>query len=366
MSTNISVVYNDGASDYYLDQFVKSIEWSGDVMQASRKLSLSLIYTLDNKTKPYTIEMGKAISFYENSVLLFHGVVFATDVNQNGDLTLTAYDENIYLNKNEETRKFTNKTASQIIKELCKDFEIPVGTIVDTEYIIPKFIVRDKTLWDTFITALSITQDHKGHKFLLYSWQGKLNLVFRKEQAVKWVIENRVNLLDASYSQTIEETRTKVKLINSSKTNASTTVTTNTAIANKLGIMQHVETVDGEMTPSQMKQMAEELLAELSQIKDTASVNALGNSELFAGKAVYVIEPMTGIVGAYYVITDSHTYEGSMHRMSLTLSATDELPKVDYSDEFSYLKDDKVKKATTKKVKKVDAITQFFKDQEPI
>ncbi|MNP82557.1 hypothetical protein D3C76_1812330 [compost metagenome] len=44
-------------------------------------------------------------------------------------------------------------------------------------------------------------------------------------------------------------------------------------------------------------------------------------------------ESVTGILGGYYVSADEHKFESGSHTMSLTLSATDDIPKMEYKEE---------------------------------
>lgn len=42
---------------------------------------------------------------------------------------------------------------------------------------------------------------------------------------------------------------------------------------------------------------------------------------------------MTDLVGGFYVNADTHTFSDGIHMMDLTLSKTDDLPKLDYEEE---------------------------------
>ncbi|KQC48534.1 hypothetical protein AP057_12730 [Geobacillus sp. Sah69] len=325
----IKVVYND----MDITHFVMSVEWSGDVMQACRTLKVSLMNTLDGRKRLFTIEKGKEIRFYNNSTELFRGVIFAYEISSDGNYSITAYDENVYLTKSIDTRKFTNMKASDIVRRLCSDFGIPVGPIADTGYVIPKLILRDKTLYDMIITALTETKKHTGRRFILLNKNGKLVLQERKAQVTQFIIENGVNIISAKYSQSIEDLKTQVKVIGGDPDKKPIVKTVkNDVLIKKYGIMQHLENADSKLTKSQIEQLARQLLKEHGTINDEATVDAIGIDEVIAGTSVYVKEPLTGIVGGYYVITDSHHYENRTHTMSITLSATDELPTLEYEE----------------------------------
>lgn len=329
---NVDVILNDGTKDTYLTPLVRSVTWSGDNQQATRKLDVAFTNTIDGKKRHFDIAKGDEIRFIENGAELFRGVIFADSIDIRGSASLTAYDENIYLTKNKDSRKLVGKTASSFIKSVCKDFGIPVGDVEDTGYVIPSLILRDKTIYEMFIIALTVTHKHNGRKFSLASKGGKLVLFERKKQVTRWLLEKGVNILDASYSQNIEDMRTKVKVVGTvkgAKTEISAEAKDSKLIA-KFGIMQHLESASGDVTASSIQQLAKQLLSQLGTIKDEARLRGLGVSEVISGTAVYVYEPMTGIQGGYYVSSDSHTWESGAHTMDVTLSATDDIPRMEY------------------------------------
>lgn len=330
-----SVTYRDEKQNVYLDPIVKSINWSGDIKQAARKLVVEVSNTGDLRDLYMMFEKGAELRLIlDEKRELFRGVLFADQINSKGQMTLTAYDENIYLTKNKDTKIFRNQSASAIIKRLCHEFSIPMGEIHDTGYVIPKLVFREKTLFDMMVTALTETQKQNGQYFWINSKEGKLQLLARKEQKGKWVLENGVNLLDASYSQSIEETRTQIKVIGGDvEKKAITASAKDGELIRRFGIMQHVEKPEKDMTQSQMEQRAKQLLEDLATIEDQARIECLGIPDVVSGSCVYVKESVTGILGGYYISADEHRFENGSHTMSLTLSATDDIPEMEYSEQ---------------------------------
>lgn len=330
-----SITYKDDKQNVYLDPIVKSIGWSGDIKQAARKLVVEIINTGDLRDLHMKFEKGAELRLLlDEKQELFRGVLFADQINPKGQMTLTAYDENIYLTKNKDTKIFRNQSASAIIKRLCNEFSIPTGEIHDTGYVIPKLVFRDKTLFEMMVMALTETQKQNGQHFWISSKEGKLQVLARKEQKGKWVLENGVNLLDASYSQSIEETRTQIKVVGGDgKKKELSASAKDGALIKRFGVMQHLEKPEKDMTKSQMEQRAKQLLKDLSTIEDQAQIECLGIPDVVSGSCVYVKESVTGILGGYYVSADEHKFESGSHTMSLTLSATDDIPKMEYKEE---------------------------------
>ncbi|EMI10364.1 XkdQ/YqbQ family protein [Anoxybacillus gonensis] len=323
----IKVIYND----MDITHIVASVEWSGDVMQACRSLRCLIKNISLHRKRLLTVENGKGIRFFNGEQELFRGIVFTNEINIDGLHSIVAYDENVYLTKSMDTRKFINMKASHIVQRICSDYGISTGFIADTGYVIPKLILRDKTLYDMIITALTETKKHTGRRFILFNKNGKLILQERKSQITKFIIEDGVNIISARYSQSIEDLKTQVKVIGGDSEKKPITATVkNDELIKKFGIMQHLENADSKLNKSQIEQLARQLLKEHGTIKDEATLDTVGIDEVVAGTSVYVKEKVTGIVGGYYVISDSHRYENGVHTMSLVLSATDELPSLEY------------------------------------
>lgn len=339
--TTVNIVYRD----LVVDPIVQSIEWSGDITLPHRTLSLTVRNTLNGVDRAIPFELGSELRMNSgDGTELFRGVIFKTRITETGETEITAYDENVYLTKSTDTKRFASMTAAAIVRELCRDFGIATGSIAETGYVIPKLILRDQTLWEIIVTALTETRKQNGRRFFVYADGGRLNLVERKGKVAEWLLEDGANITSAAYSQSIEDMRTQVKVVGGDDKKPVIATLKNDALIAKYGIMQHLENADSDLKASQLEQLARQLLDDLGKITDIASVDALGIADVTAGGAVYVKESMTGVVGAYYVSTDVHTWEGGVHRMSLTLSATDDLPQMEYVEPASETAKKKKKK----------------------
>ncbi|NDI34575.1 XkdQ/YqbQ family protein [Chengkuizengella sediminis] len=311
----VEVQYNN---DMYLDPLVTSITWSGDSKQAFRKLELQLSNTTNGKEQTVFIEKGKLLKFSKDDEELFRGVIFSHSIQADGNMSVTAYDENIYLTKNVDTKKFTNMTASSIIKQLCNDFGISFGSIEDTGYVFPKFIMRNKTLWDMMNTALTETSKQIGRRFILFSKEGKLQLIERKKNIVEWALQNGFNILNASYAESIEDVRNQVKVISGDlEDQPIATIVEDQSLIKNVGLMQHIEESDVDQNTSQAQQLANQMLKDLSKVSEEAEIEALGNEAVVAGSVIYVSETMTKISGDFHIVTDTHTFQDKVHRMRL-------------------------------------------------
>jgi hypothetical protein len=327
----LNVTYHDTTSVTTIDQLVSSVTISGDTQQAARKASLTLQGTADGITRLLTLEKGCEVRVNDKGAELFRGIIFADGIDGAGSLTITAYDRNIYLTKNTDTRKFEKVTASTIIKTLCNAFGIPMGTIEDTGYIIPKMVFDNKTLWDMMVMALTYTKKQTGKQFFIFTDKGKLCVARFTKPTSRVVFEPGVNLTSMSRDTSIEDIATRLRLYGKGKKNAKIDISvSDDALVKKYGVLQALESPDNSTTTSAAKQKATTRLNELKTQKDEVKIDALGIDTVVSGSAIYLVADLVGASGGYYVASDSHTYEGDTHTMSLRLSKTDVIPELKY------------------------------------
>lgn len=337
--------------DIDIADFLESVTWAGHSEKPNRTLTLKFKNTLDGRYKAFAISNGEAIQYYVDNKRVFVGVVFATDINESGDMSVTCYDRSYYTLKSNATRQFKNKKASDIVKQIAKDFGIPVGTIEDTGYVIPKLILRNQSLYDIMLKAVVLTYKQTGKRFFFGNVDGKLTLMQHKNNVAPWILAAGSNLTSASYSISMEDTKTQV-YVTGGKDKKLTHTAKSVASQALYGIMQHSEDMDEKATPSQVKQRAESLLRELNVLNDQANVSAIGIIDVVTGCGVYVREPMTGLAGGYYVTSDSHTFKEGLHEMKLEISKSLDMPTIEISDDELGIVKDKPKKATKKTTKK--------------
>jgi cell wall-associated NlpC family hydrolase len=327
---SISVKYYVGTKITYLTPFVTGITWSGDITQASRSCEISLNNTKNGTTQAVEIEVGRSIRLSVNGDEIFRGVIFKTDKTSDGSLQISLRDYNHYLTKNTDSQKFIKMKASDIVKSICKKYGIDYGQIDDTGYVLPKLILRDKTIYDMIVIALTETRQKTGKVYLLSNEKGKLVLRERKKQVKRIVIADGSNILSANMTTSIEDLRNSVRYTGKSGEDAKGVTVSDSASVKKYGLMREKQN-DSDKTDAQLKPIATTLLKELNKVATESNVDAIGHADVYAGTTVQVTEKMTGLSGGFYVITDSHQFDPSgMHTMSLKVSKTLELNEINY------------------------------------
>lgn len=329
-----SVVYSENDVDKDISDFVTGIQYGGERLTAVRNLELSVLSGTDSYIPKLDLKKGAMLTLFSGNIELIRAVIFKEDKDDKGNIKVTAYTHGIYLTKNKDTIKFEQLKASQIAQKVCSQFGIPVGTIEDTKIILPKMIFREKTLWDIILTSLTETTKQGRIKYRTFFKEGSLNICKKKYQDDIWVLDYATNLISASGSSSIEELKNRIKITSKlpKSKNTELEVTVNNEEYQRLyGIMQEVKEETGDdMTESKITQVANTMLKELCREEIQTDVEAIGIDDVESGMAIYVVEPVSGLTGTYYIEQDDHSIEGNKHTMRLKLSLTDEVPQLEY------------------------------------
>lgn len=324
MTLPYTLLLSHGGTTTDITGLTQKITWKGRKGSSSRSLAVSLIDDDGDKhaRAKIKVEEGYQVFFQYNDSECFRGVVMQTKQAQDKIMSFTAYDNGVYLANNKDTFCYTNKTATDIFKDVCTRFGFSMGEVAQCTYTIPELTKSKTTAWDVIADALSLDFDATGIRHFVTSSGGKLNLTIRRDNILQWVIETGKNLTSYSYTRSIEDIVTRVKLLSDEGTVLAEAK--NEALEASIGIFQDVDTPDETLTSAQIKELCESMLAESSTVSRSLSLQALGQIDVTAGVGVYVIIPHLELSRTFYVDEDSHTFEGNRHTMSLKLTyATD-------------------------------------------
>lgn len=122
-----------------------------------------------------SFQEGDPVCFYYDDKPVFMGYVFSKKRDREHRIEVTCYDQIRYL-KNKYTYVFENKTATQIIQALCKDFNLQTGAMDNTAYVIPAIAEENTAALDIALNVLEETLTNTGNMFVLYDDFGKLQV----------------------------------------------------------------------------------------------------------------------------------------------------------------------------------------------
>lgn len=311
-----------------LTPYFISATWSGDVEQAGRKLEFDLAYTVKDKawTNPQ-LELGDEVLFSyteekeKKTYHLFQGRIFTRSrESESFSMHFAAFDNIVFLAKSRITKKYTNVTVADAIRQTINDFHIEAGEMPDLS-VVCSFIADNISATEAIKQALSYQSARDGKGYHIYMKDGKLQVVCTNDQVVKdFIISDRTNLTEASASESIEDMVSKVVVVDSAGQVKGEMP--NSTDMEKFGTIQAICKADAKQDD------ATQARAMLKTVAHDMSVKAIGHIQCIAGFSVEVQEEQ--LKGQFFIKSDSHQIEGNRHMMDLHLvfhKLTDEQKK---------------------------------------
>ena len=264
---------------------------------------------------------GARVCFWYKDVPMFKGYVFTKKRDREHNIEVTAYDQLRYF-KNKFTYVFTKKTAAQIIKAVCSDFQLKTGSIEDTKYTIPSLIEEDKTLFDVVYDAMDETVKNTGKLYILYDNFGSIELKELGNMKTNVLIDEET-AENFSYTSSIDdETYNKIVLYYvDKKTKARIPFTAkDDSTIKQWGILQYFEEVKKQ---SMGQSKADALLKLYNKKKRELTINnAFGNPKVRAGSMVIVKLNLGDIITSHYMVVEKvvHNFTNDYYTMELTIN----------------------------------------------
>lgn len=318
-----------------ITNLVCEIKWKGRKGSASRSLTAKIIDDDGYKhaRSGIDVEKGHRCIFYDDGVELFQGLIMSTSQSNSKAMSFTAYDMGIYLSNNKDTFTYENKTADEIFRDICNRYNLPIGTVDRCSYQIPELTKSKTTAFDAISDALSLDYDNTGIRHYVYADKGKLHLITRRKNILQWVFETGRNIITYSYTKSIDDIKTRIKIYSDESTVAAESK--NSALESLIGIFQDVDTADETLNEAQIQELADSTLEEKSTPERTLSLEVLGKSDVISGIGVFVVIPHLELSRTFYVDEDTHTFKGNSHTLSVKLNYAGDLSKEEPSSSSS-------------------------------
>lgn len=193
-----AVIYHKKTGEYFIPSVFDGAKWELHWVGAPGKLTCKIV-----RDETLKMEYGDTIDVSWNGQQFFHGFIFEMKRSKDQCWDIIAYDQLRYL-LNKDTFSYTGKKASEVIKELAEDFELLIGELDDTGFIIDKRREANASILDMCQNALDLTMIHTDRLFTLYDDCGKLMLKDLEEMQSNLLIDAET-AQDYSYTGTIDK-----------------------------------------------------------------------------------------------------------------------------------------------------------------
>lgn len=291
------------------------IIWTTERRGAAGKLEFKVI-----KDNIINFEEGNPVAFKVDNTNLFYGFVFKKKRDKEQIITTTAYDQLRYL-KNKDTKTYTNKRADELVKMIANEYQLNIGILENTEYVIAKKAESNQSLFDMILNALDETIRNRKEMYVLYDDFGKLCLKNLERMKVGLVIDAETGE-NFDYESSIDsDTYNQIKLTydNSETGKREVYIAKDSSNIGKWGILQYFDTID-EKTNGAVK--AKALLDLYNQVTRGLQIkNALGDVRVRGGSLVIVQLDLGDVKLQNFMLVEKakHIFKNGEHFMDLTL-----------------------------------------------
>lgn len=239
----VELFVNSGRTTDKVDvtEFVESIDWTDSLDQAAVSGSMTLYDPIDPKTNERTLVNVPKGSRIRLSVLndtnqmeeIGRFIVWEKERRSRTDaiLRLSFYDMLIYLQKSEDIfvyqkdpkKKAFKKgwTASQITRDVCKRYGIPLGQIPTAKHRIPFVKVEGGSVYELLLKVWTEERIVTGNRFIIRCEKDKLRVIRKQAQPVMYSVAEGENLIDTTFTDSLEGMFTAVTLITTPESNSS-------------------------------------------------------------------------------------------------------------------------------------------------
>lgn len=308
----ISLYVANLTEQYDITNLVESVTWSGDYKQACRKLEFSLVSSSFDKNIPKVpIKNGNMILFYENGKELFRGFVYNYGKNSsNNNIDYTAFDFGVKFNDLKISYNVKNKSANEMFEKVLSDYKLAKGDIVKVNTKVTKIFMT--SAYDMIMTMYTQASKVDGNKYMIIAKEGKFSSIKKGTVKLQVAFEEGKNLIDSSFSESIEKMVNRVIIVDEFGNYKSEVK--NEADIKLYGLFQDILKIEeGKNSITEAKSM-------LQSVDRTCSLEGYGDSTCITGYGVTVKDSYTGLVGLFYIDSDTHKWEKGDYTISLGLN----------------------------------------------
>lgn len=312
MNVELSIV--NGSTIYY-PPVKAGITWTTERKGTPGILKFTVV-----KTENADFSEGNPVRLIINGEKVFFGFIFKKSRNKEQYIEVTAYDQLRYL-KNKETYVYKEKSAAQVVQMIAADFNLSVGSLDDTGYIIPAKVEDNKTLFDIIQDALDDTMTSRKKMYVLYDDFGRLMLKDIENMKVNILIDETTGQNYTYESSIDDQTYNQIKLVyeNEETGKREVYIAKDSANINEWGVLQYYETVSSDVG---VIEKVNTLLSLYNQKTRKLKINsAFGDIRVRAGSSVIVMMSLGDIQVHNLMVCEKvvHKFENDLHTMDLTL-----------------------------------------------
>lgn len=268
---------------YEISELVTKVSCTDKLNDGCSKLEFS--YINDN----LVIKNGSVVRFKYNDDDTFYGYVFKHGQNNKKEITITAYDQLRY-SKAKDTIVVNGDTVKTLVIKMCNYFNLKLGNLSDTGYVLPTSVQDDKTWLDIIYSGITDTLMNKGSKFALRDEFGSVALRNLEDLTLNLILGDESLVYDFDYEKSIDDDfYNQIKLASDNETSGKRDIyiAKDSSSIGSFGLLQYFDVLDKNYNAAKAKARADNLLKLYNRETETLSLKCIGDTRVRAGNSFY-------------------------------------------------------------------------------
>lgn len=298
-----------------------TVKWTRDFRAGIMELKVV-------KDDELNFQEGDRASLSVNGKLFFLGFIFKKQRDKRQIIKLTCYDQIRYL-KNKDTYQYKEMSVSELIRKICEDRGLKVGTVEDSGYKVPKKIEENQEYMQMIKAADDINLSQTGDIYTLFDDKGEICYKKPTSMIVDYPLTYD-NAVDFDYVTSIDDgtyNRIVVYITDDNGNQVRQVVKEDREAIRQWGILEYtVKTNNDEDIENKASQLLELFNRKFRSFKVK---QVIGNVNIRAGSLLPVRMMKIGDININsYMIVDSitHKFHDGNHFMDLDLQNKDIMP----------------------------------------
>ncbi|SDJ92830.1 XkdQ/YqbQ family protein [Paenibacillus naphthalenovorans] len=316
-----AVIDNLNGTLWDISELCSEVTWKTSRIGKPSVMDVTFIEDALYQSKDFTYHNGNVIRVEVDGQGFFWGRVFVNESGKDEPVKLRAYDQLRYLNE-ADTYVRKNVRADEVIRDQCAPANLTVGTLANTQFVIPKVMEDGQKRMDICCKALDSTLLATGRLFVLYDDYGSIVLRDVNDMVIDLILGDESLVFNYRIKRSIDDdTYNRVKLVQDNKNTGRRDVYIAEDSVNiaKWGRLQYYQKVDDKLNAAQINGIKDRFLELKNREKETFTLDALGFVGMRAGIKVQVTIEKLGISQYYLVEECTHRLAGEDHTMKLEL-----------------------------------------------
>ena len=217
----------------------------------------------------------------------------------------------------------TNDTLSEVVRNVCDEYGLPVGDIPTTVTPLGQIVIRGRSAWDIILEAVQRHHDLTGDTYRVLADGTSISLRRQGADAIHWTFRVGSNVEAIRRERSVLEVVNRVWIHGRAKGDASASpvieVVEDLESQRLYGVRQSIEYAGGETSISEAVQTARTRLNDAANPTERLTLTGLTTGGLRAGDRIRAVDEAWGFDRLYYVESVQVNVNSSEARSVLTV-----------------------------------------------